>query len=129
MEKELDVLIKELFTENIIKVVLSNPKDTKFKKIVISKQECGYQAEKFTETQAFHENMKDSQLALFCYECMENGFKQLNAWDDTLEYSIKYQKKGRSSLINQRHLLQLKLKALTTGRNPIILKKVLLYLL
>ncbi|MDO4965731.1 MAG: SAM-dependent methyltransferase [Lachnospiraceae bacterium] len=95
MEKELDVLIKELFTENIIKVVLSNPKDTKFKKIVISKQECGYQAEKFTETQAFHENMKDSQLALFCYECMENGFKQLNAWDDTLEYSIKISKKGK----------------------------------
>lgn len=96
MEKELDQLIKEIFTNEIIKAVLSNPKDTKFKKIVISKQECGFQAEKFTETQAFHENMRDDQLPLFCYECMENGFKQLNAWDDSFEYAIKISKKGKA---------------------------------
>lgn len=96
MEKELDQIIKEIFTNDIKKAVLSNPKDTKFKKIAISKQECGFQAEKFTETQAFHENMRDEQLPLFCYEWMENGFKQLNAWDDCFEYAIKISKKGKA---------------------------------
>lgn len=96
MEKELDQIIKEIITDrNILKIVLSNPKDTKFKKISITKKDKGYQAEKFTDKQAFHENLNDDQLALFCYENMEAGFKQLNAWDDNTEYSIKISKKGK----------------------------------
>lgn len=95
MEKELDEVIKELFTNKIVKIVLSNSKDTQYKKIVITKQAKGFQAEKFTDTQAFHENLSDDQLALFCYSNMDNGFKQLNAWDDSFEYSIKISKKGK----------------------------------
>lgn len=95
MEKELDQVIKEIFENNIKKIILSNPKDTKFKKIVISKLDSLFQAEKFTEKQVFHENMKKDQVALFCYECMDTGFKQLNAWDDNFEYGIKISKKGK----------------------------------
>ena len=95
MEYELDQVIKEIFKESIVKIVLSNPKDTKYKKIVISKYEGGFQAEKLTEKQAFHENLKANQLALFCFECMDNGFKQLNAWSDTTEFAIKISKKGK----------------------------------
>ena len=95
MEKELDQIIKEIFEKNIIKAVLSNPKETKYKKIVISMKEQGFQAEKFTETQAFHENLKAEQLAVFVYTCMESGFKQLNAWDESFEYAVKISKKGK----------------------------------
>ena len=95
MEKELDQIIKEILTKKIIKIVLSNPKDTKFKKIVITKKDKGYQAEKFTDKQAFHENLNDNQVALFCYECMDTGFKQLNAWDEEAEYAVKISKKGK----------------------------------
>lgn len=95
MEKELDQIIKDTINKDIIKIVLSNPKDTKYKKITVTKKDKGYQAEKFTEKQAFHENLGDSQLALFCYENMEAGFKQLNAWDEQSEYSIKISKKGK----------------------------------
>ena len=95
MEKELDQIIKDTINKDIIKIVLSNPKDTKYKKITVTKKDKGYQAEKFTEKQAFHENLGDSQLALFCYENMEAGFKQLNAWDEQSEYSSKISKKGK----------------------------------
>ena len=95
MEKELDQIIKEIFENNIIKAVLSNPKETKYKKIVVTKKEQGYQAEKFTDTQAFHENLEDDQVSLFVYSCMDEGFRQLNAWDDSFEYSIKISKKGK----------------------------------
>lgn len=95
MEKELDQIVKEIFENSIIKVVLSNPKDTKYKKIVVSKKEQGFQAEKFTNTQAFHENLQSEQLALYAYSSMESGFKQLNAWDESFEYSVKISKKGK----------------------------------
>ena len=95
MEKELDQVIKEILENKIVKVVLSNSKESKYKKIVVTKTEQGYQAEKFTETQAFHENIKDNQLAVYCYTCMDTGFKQLNAWDNEYEYSIKISKKGK----------------------------------
>ena len=111
MEKELDQVIKEIFEKNIIKVVLSNPKETKYKKIVVSKQECGFQAEKFTDTQAFHENLSDDGLALFCYTCMESGFKQLNAWDDSFEYAIKISKKGKVFLSKTKSTSTVKTKS------------------
>lgn len=95
MEKELDQVIKETINDKIIKIVLSNPKSSKFKKITIAKKEKGYQAEKLTDTQAFHENLENNQLALFCYQYMEDSFKQLNAWDKEIEYSIKISKKGK----------------------------------
>lgn len=95
MEKDLVQIIKEIFENNIVKAVLSNPKDTKYKRVVISKKDQGFQAEKFTDTQAFHENLDDEQIALFIYTCMDSGFKQMNAWDDEFEYSIKISKKGK----------------------------------
>ena len=95
MEKELDQVIKEIIAEDVVKIVLSNAKGTKYKKITISKLECGFQAEKFTDTQAFHENLRDDQLAVFVYECMDNGFRQMNAWNKENEFSIKLSKKGK----------------------------------
>lgn len=94
-EKELDSEIKKILSEDIIKIVLSNPKDTQFKKIVITKLENCYQAEKFTDKQAFHENLTNEQLAIFCYSNMDEGFKQLNAWNADTEFSIKISKKGK----------------------------------
>ncbi len=98
MEKELDETLREVFKEDIEKVVLSNVKDGKYKKIVISKQKNGYQAEKFTDKQAFHENMQPSQVECFCRECMDGGFRQLNAWSGDREYALKISKKGKAFL-------------------------------
>ena len=95
MEKELDETLKEVFKEDIEKAVLSNTREGRYRKIVISKQKNGYQAEKFTDKQAFHENMKKEQVECFCRECMENGFKQLNAWSGDREIAVKVSKKGK----------------------------------
>lgn len=95
MEKDVEQILKEILTENIVKLVLSNPKETKFKKIVVSKLDCGYQAEKFTEKQVFHENLTEEQLVLFAYENMDAGFRQLNAWSLDTEFAVKISKKGK----------------------------------
>lgn len=110
MENELDKIIKEVFNNKIVKVVLSNSKETKYKKIDISRCDDGFQAEKFTDRQAFHENLKNDQIALFCYSHMDNGFKQLNAWDDTSEYEIKISKKGKVFLSKSKSASTVKTK-------------------
>lgn len=95
MENELELKLKDIFENEIEKVVLSNGSGTKFKKVVIQRQGSGFQAEKFTEKQAFHENLSGEALVLYCYTLMDEGFKQLNAWDSANEYALKISKKGK----------------------------------
>lgn len=92
---ELNEKLHDIFESDIEKVVLSNGKDCEYKKIILSRQNNGYQAEKFTEKQAFHENISEGNVECYCRDCMEGGFKQLNAWSFDSEYSIKISKKGK----------------------------------
>lgn len=95
MENELNENLKNIFNKDVEKVVLSNVKNSQYKKIVISKQKNGYQAEKFTDKQAFHENLPFDQIECYCKECMDSGFKQLNAWTNDTEFTVKVSKKGK----------------------------------
>lgn len=95
MEKTIKENLQEILDSDASKIVLSNTKNSQYKKIVISKKKNGYQAEKFTDKQAFHENMTLDQMACFCENCLESDFKQLNAWNDDSEFTIKISKKGK----------------------------------
>lgn len=68
---------------------------TLIRKSLYPNKQKGYMAEKFTEKQAFHETITSNQLECYCLNCMEDGFKQLNAWTDDEEISIKVSKKGK----------------------------------
>ncbi len=92
---ELNEKLHDIFESDIEKVVLSNAKDAEYKKIILSRHAKGFQAEKFTDKQAFHENIDESRLECYCKECMEGGFRQLNAWSTDTEYSVKISKKGK----------------------------------
>ncbi len=95
MNSERNAKLKDIFSEDIEKIVISNGKNQTYKKIVISKQRNGFQAEKFTEKQAFHENIGMDQVECYCKDCMDAGFKQLNAWSMDTEFSMKVSKKGK----------------------------------
>ncbi len=95
MENELREQLENIFASDIEKVVLSNSKDSQYKKIILSRHKSGFQAEKFTDKQAFHENIDEETVACYCRDCLEGGFKQLNAWTTDTEYSIKISKKGK----------------------------------
>lgn len=94
-ELELESKLQTVFTDDINKIILSNGKNGDFNKFVISKQKKGYQVEKFTDKQAFHENIDADALVSYCYNSMKLGFKQLNAFSDSSEYEIKISKKGK----------------------------------
>lgn len=102
--------LEDLLKKEPVKLIFSNGKATEYKKIVIERQQNSYQAEKFTEKQAFHENIEASKLLEYCLKLMESGFKQLNAWDESNEYEIKLSKKGKVFIRESKSKGKVKLK-------------------
>ena len=92
---ELKEKLDEIMEKPLEKIILSNASKAEYKKIVLTKEKDTYAAEKFTDKQAFHERIPVGQIGCFCRECMETGFKQLNAFSGEEEYSIKVSKKGK----------------------------------
>ncbi len=86
------------------KIVVSKPpKDCEYIKINLLKKERGYQAEKHTEKQVFHENLPDAGAAKSCCgKLLGQGWKQLNSWGNVFEYSLMVSKKGAVSLTKKR---------------------------
>lgn len=93
----IDNKILEIFKEDIIKIIISNKANEKneFKKIVINKKNKFYQAEKYTNTQVFHENIDNDNLLEFTILNFNDNFKQLNIFTNENEYNIKISKKGK----------------------------------
>lgn len=86
------------------KIVVSKPpKDCEYIKINLLKKEHGYQAEKYTEKQVFHENLPDAGAAKSCCgKLLGQGWKQLNSWGNVFEYILMVSKKGAVSLTKKR---------------------------
>lgn len=86
------------------KIVVSKPpKNCGYVKVNLLKKEYGYQAEKYTEKQVFHENLPDAAAAKSCCgKLLEQGWKQLNAWGNMFEHSLMVSKKGAVSLAKKR---------------------------
>lgn len=91
--------INEICSQKPYKLVISNGKgQTEYKKITITQKNIrnkeAYQIEKFTEKQAFHENISPDALNKVLTEYM-GEYKQLNAWTKEKEYAVKISKKGK----------------------------------
>lgn len=97
MGEELRLYIQNILEDGLKKAVFSNGKNEQkqFKKVVILKKEDYYQIEKYTQTQAFHENVLSDQLEKICAEIFDTGFLQMNAWCKEYEYQIKITKKEK----------------------------------
>ena len=62
---ELREKLEEIFENPLDKIILSNGNGTKYKKIVLSKEDSGFALEKFTEKQAFHERIAKATVLLY----------------------------------------------------------------
>jgi len=83
------------FTAETGRAVLSDPVSGEWKRISISGMTGGFQAEKFTATQAFHENMDFEAAFEFVFRCLSGSFRQLNSWTGEYEYGIRITKQGK----------------------------------
>ncbi len=85
------------------KLVFSNGKGCDYQKIVINRKGDGYQIEKFTQKQVFHENIKVEELLNSLTALLDLGYRQLNAYAEQEQLELKLSKKGKS-LLNRRKL-------------------------
>ncbi|MDO5155790.1 MAG: SAM-dependent methyltransferase [Eubacteriales bacterium] len=83
------------------KIVLSNLKDKTYpyQKTVISqvsvKGRVMYQFERFTQKQAFHDNVEPSQLNDSIFQLFPNTYSQMNIFDAQAQWDYKVTKKGK----------------------------------
>lgn len=93
--------IQTLFQEDIIKIIISNPrnKEVMYKKVtirkVLLKEKEVYQIEKFTQKQAFHENVTKEEAKEIVLSFMQKDFKQCDAFTKEHTYMIKISKKEK----------------------------------
>lgn len=101
---DLEQILSDLWESSPYKIILSNPKskDAPFRKIVVNRQKKGWQAEKYTKKQVFHENLSEEQAKAFLLDAMTGSFKQCNAWDQEREHSIKVSKSGKAVHLKKR---------------------------
>lgn len=110
--------LEKICQEELRKAVLSSPRGDScvYRKITVEQKEYGYQAEKLTEKQAFHENLTAGQVPDFLADHMEKGFSQLNAWSGACTYSLRISKKGKL-LFQQKKIQRQDPVRITAGHN------------
>ncbi len=97
-------ILNGFYNQNINKIILSRPKNKsfEFKKIVITSKNTKYFVEQFTQKQVFHLNLSSDEVKEFCIMQLDDNFNQLNAFDDSYEYSILVSKKGKTSFLKKK---------------------------
>lgn len=109
LENEDQVKIKQVLELMPTKIVLSNSGDKTYtyKKTVIQKyimnDKTMFQVERFTDKQAFHENIEIGQLSDSVFTLFPERYKQMNIFCEEASYNYKISKKGKllsSSSIN-----------------------------
>lgn len=93
---ELLQYIKLMLEAGVTKIVISKQafKAEEYKKIVAERKENGFQIVKYTEKQAFHENISMEETALRCAELISGHFRQVNGMSQVEEHIILISKKG-----------------------------------
>lgn len=104
---DINEIIDEIFLAGPVRIIISKPadKEAEFRKITITAKKSGYQIEKLTQKQAFHENVLFAQadtLKTRCAEWLAGEYAQLNAWSEGQEFLVMVSKKGRVSMTKKR---------------------------
>ena len=123
--KEPDNMIRMELSEVLFKkpdkIVISDLRDKTYiyKKTVIKKfykkDELLYQVERFTDKQAFHENIEPDKLVDVVLDTFPEYYKQLNIFSDDGDTDYKVTKKGK--LLSNTHKRTAKLQKKTLSHN------------
>lgn len=93
---DLEQYINLMITAGVVKIIISKPavKTDEYKKVVVERKENGFQLVKYTEKQAFHENLLTEELSKRCVEIIDGHFRQINGMSENEEHIILISKKG-----------------------------------
>lgn len=88
--------LKKMKEARVTRLVISNPanKEEEYKKLVIEQTGSGFQIEKYTQKQVFHENIKPELFVERCAELIYGHYRQVNARSVREEHILLISKKG-----------------------------------
>lgn len=88
--------IGEMLDLGCERIILSKPgKSGVYRRVNIEKKEKGYQIERLTEKQAFHENVGREALEERILEWLSGEFRQMNGFGNGMEFIFLVSKKGK----------------------------------
>ncbi len=96
---EIRKAVEAAVSGDVYKIVLSAPREkgSLYRRVAVNRLPSGYQVERFTASQVFHENLpaETGPLHTVLTAFLETAFRQLNAWDAQHEYAVRISAKGR----------------------------------
>lgn len=94
--KTLQQQVERILENRPRKIQLNSPrqKDGVWQKALAVPVEQGWQLQKFTATQVFHQNVAEAELAPVLAELLKTDFSQLQAFTPQFIYSLRVSKKG-----------------------------------
>lgn len=101
MDTEFNKTLESLWASGPYKLILSNPVKRAvpelpvYRRVILNRMKKGWQAEKYTEKQVFHENLSEEEAEAFLEEQLGRAFRQCNGWDTEWEHSIRISKSGK----------------------------------
>lgn len=122
---ELKQILDALWEASPYKIILSNPynKQYSYQKMILNRLDRGWQAEKYTSKQVFHENIQGEQVKEFLHEAMSLHFKQCNAWDGEREHTIRISRSGKATHLKKRTAQAPKAKTENNRKKKYILEE------
>lgn len=98
-ELSLGQMLEAVWSAEPYKLILSNPANgrAQYRRIVLNRLEKCWQAEKYTQKQVFHENLTEESAKGLTAENLGPVFRQLNAWDEKAEHTVRVSKSGRAA--------------------------------
>ncbi len=101
MDTELGKALENIWASDLYKIILSNPVKKAaaelpvYRRVVLNHLKTGWQAEKYTEKQVFHQNLSEEEAEAFLKEQLGSAFRQCNGWDTEWEHSVRVSKGGK----------------------------------
>lgn len=96
---DLQQILESLWAAEPYKLILSNPvqKQFPYQKMVLNRLDVrgGWQVEKYTQKQVFHENKNTEEIQAFLKETFAQDYRQCNAWDGEREHTVRISKGGK----------------------------------
>lgn len=94
---EIKSFLKQIFVVPPIKLILSQPISSNivYKRMVFMKTREIYHVEKFTLTQAFHENIDENKLIDEIIHHFPKSYRQVNIWNNAETFQLRISKKGK----------------------------------
>ena len=96
MEETQRAFLEKIKPDGVRKIICSNGRgqDLKFRKLCIVAKKSGYQIEKYTEKQVFHENTETIDLFEIVEICL-GRYRQIDIFTKETQYTVRLTKKGK----------------------------------